>query len=423
MESPLLLAAGIASFDMVSGIRVIQSWQFSERIDSFTLTDLFKIMLNNVHRQKEQAYQDLSVSTAEIQSLSCLLVSGIFVSRTKHQSVYFCVGILFDTDAIPRYPEFTDVLVDWTRLLARVTKLRLGQNLPLPPIKDVIDVIAEDISIVARAGVRPSETVEIAPVDFYLYSLLLTAHFQTQMTIVIEAAAGRPEHAQQLARFLSNFALPYQLRLSMIDVLPSPSPHLYVQCVEQQSNLFYADLMLRFGRPVTWVKLPDRRDGQVKIYHSKETLDVQKACHEQFIETEFVVKAASEDTDTNHKFAEIREKFGLVDFTAPAPWALARIALLLSLPDDARRLFCATELGAVMRSAISLVALAHDRAAGGITEQTEREIQAALGLQGKGDWDMVLALARMYDKDIATKLSQRLGAIRRLSSFLGGWNG
>jgi hypothetical protein len=76
-----------------------------------------------------------------------------------------------------------------------------------------------------------------------------------------------------------------------------------------------------------------------------------------------------------------------------------------------------------MRLAISLVALAHDRATGGITEQTEREIQAALRLQGKADWDMILALARMYDKDIATKLGQRLGAIRRLSSFLGGRNG
>jgi hypothetical protein len=350
-------------------------------------------------------------------------VSGIFVVRKKQKPVYFCVGVLFDTDAMPHYPEFTDVLVDWTRVLARVTKLHVAQNLPLPKLKEVIDAISEDISIVARAGVTPSATVEIAPADFYIYSLLLTAHFQTQMTVVIEAAAGRPEHAQQVARFLAHFALPYQLQLSLTDVLPSPSPHLCIQCVEQQSSPFHADLMLRFGRPVAWVKLPERRDGQVKIYHSKETLDVQKSCHEQFVETFFVAKAVSEDADTNHKFAEIRGKFGIADITVPAPWALARIALLLSLPDNARHLFCATELGAVMRVAISLVALAHDRAAGGITEQTEREIQAALRLQGKADWDMVLALARMYDRDITTKLAQRLGGIRRLSSFLAARSG
>jgi hypothetical protein len=181
--------------------------------------------------------------------------------------------------------------------------------------------------------------------------------------------------------------------------------------------------MLRFGRPVTWVKLPERLDGQVKMYQSKGILDVQKSCHEQFVEVLFGVSTVGEETDTDHQFAGIREKFGLVDITAPAPWALARVALLLSLPDDTRHLFCAIELEAIMRTAISLVALAQDRAAGGITEQTEREIQTALRLQGKADWDMVLALARMYDRDITTKLGQRLVGIRRLSNFLGGRNG
>jgi hypothetical protein len=76
---PLLLAAGVASFDMVSGIHVIQRWLGSDRISSGSLVDVFKIVLGNVHRQGEHAYQCATVSTVEVQSLNCLLVSSIFV--------------------------------------------------------------------------------------------------------------------------------------------------------------------------------------------------------------------------------------------------------------------------------------------------------------------------------------------------------
>jgi len=416
----LLLCAGVASFDMVSGIRVIHQTHKSDRIDHATLCDVFKIVLGNVHRQSEQAYQDASISTVELQSLNCLLVSSIFVLQKKRQSVYYSVGLLFDTQMMPQYPEFIDVLVSWSKLIAKVAKLRLAKNFALKELDEVIELIDEDTKLVSHSGISLSTKISISESDFYLYALLLTAHFHTQMTIVIESANSQAEHAQQIARFLAHFSLPYQRQMSSLDLLSHPSPHLYIQCVEQQSESVYADWMLSFDRPVTWVKLPERRDGQVKISQSKEPLDVQRVCHENFVAARFVFKSETEDGEMNRKFGEIREKFAVVDLAIPAPWTLARMKLLLNTPEDARSLFCEVELASIMRCAISLVAWAHDRLSSGMNESMEKDLQQALGLLGKADWDMVLALARLYSKDVAAKLAgQNQGRIRAFSSLLG----
>jgi hypothetical protein len=56
---------------------------------------------------------------------------------------------------------------------------------------------------------------------------------------------------------------------------------------------------------------------------------------------------------------------------------------------------------------------------GGTNEQVEKEIQSVLRLVGRTDLEMVLALARLYDKDIMARLSgQRATTVRSFSGFL-----
>jgi hypothetical protein len=91
----------------------------------------------------------------------------------------------------------------------------------------------------------------------------------------------------------------------------------------------------------------------------------------------------------------------------------------LALPEGARALFCEAELAALMRSAISLVALASDRPAG-ISEQLEKEIQSVLRLHGRADWEMLLSLARLYDRDIGAKWpGQKPAMVRAFANLLG----
>jgi hypothetical protein len=182
----------------------------------------------------------------------------------------------------------------------------------------------------------------------------------------------------------------------------------------------HVDLMLRFDRPVARVTLSDQPNGPGRIYRPKESLDMQRMCHDSFIEAIFMDQLSVNEVNLNRRLGEIREKYEVTDMTVPVPWSSARIALLIGMPEDSRAFFCATQFGAIIRAAISLVAIVHGRLAAGHTgtnEQMEKEIQSVLRLVGT--LDLYMALARLQDKDIVTRLSgQRTVPVWLFSGFL-----
>jgi hypothetical protein len=406
-SDPLLLAAGIASFDMLSGIRVIQSWLFSDTVDPFNLTDLFKIVLSNVHRQSEQSYAEFSISTVEMPTLNWFLVNSIFIiPNAKRQPVYYSAGLIFNLTTIPTAPEFNDILSSWSRIFTIVSKGLLLNSRPLKGLGDLINLISLDISTVSRVSISALPSFEISPNDAILYSRLLTAHFQTQMTIVIESANNMPEHSQQIACFLAHFSLPHQRRFSSLELLPKVSPHLFIQCVQPQGQGAYQDLMLLFDRPITWVQLPDRRDGPVKIYKSDVTFEEHRALQEEFIRTKFVHRETGDEGGLNKRLRDLRESLRIQDLIVPAPWCIVRVALLLETPENSRFLFCAEQLAGIVRTAVSLVAIIQTRGGemmGGGGDSQEKELKTALRLVGAVDWEMVVALAKLFNKNIANK--------------------
>jgi hypothetical protein len=255
-----------------------------------------------------------------------------------------------------------------------------------------------------------------------LYARLLTAHFETQMTIVIEAASGAPEHAQEIACFLAHFSLPHQRRFSSLELLRRPSPHLYIQCIETQGQGLPHELMLMFDRPVTWVQLPDRRDGHVRINKSEATADELRACHDVFVKTRFVERELADEGGVNKRIGELRDRLRIQDLVVPAPWCVVRVTMLLETPDNARFMFCAEHLAAIVRTAIAIVAIVQARASDPIPpgDAAGQATRTALRLVGPVDWEVAVALARMYDKDIVAKLNRgKRAGIRPFPSILG----
>jgi hypothetical protein len=422
-DDPLFLAAGIASFDIVSGIRVIHRWIFSANVDISNLTGLFKIVLGNVHRQGEQYYSESSTSTVEMPTLNWFLVSSIFMlPNPKRQPIYYSVALVFNLLTLPTAPEFVDIIISWVRILTIVAKGLLGNSRPPKALQQIIDLISTDIAMISRASLSPPPEFDLFPSDAILYARLLTAHFQTQMTTVIESSSAKPEHAQHLARFLAHFSLPHQRRFSSLELLPHASPHLYIQCIESQGQAEPHESMLMFDRPVTWVQMPDRRDGHVRISKSDAAPDQLRALHEVFVRTHFVERELADDSGVNQRIGELRDRLKIQDIVAPAQWCVVRVGLLIETPSNARVLFCEEQMAALVRTGIALVAIVQTKgedafAAG---EAAEKEVRAALRLGGAGDWEIAVAIARMYDRDIAGKLNVgRLATIRPFPSILG----
>jgi hypothetical protein len=401
--SNLLIAGAVASFDMVSGIHVCYRWLINDPVDRRNLEDVFKITLSNVHRQREQAYSECAISTIEIQSLSWFLVNSIFVIPRKPRSIYYSVGLVFDTRKTPETPHFAEILIYWCRLLALSAKRLLLSNLPLHPLASIIETAASELCVVAQNSIPRRPHFDVAPSDQRQYFLFLTAHFQTQMTTVVECGASRAseEDALRIGSFLAQFLLPFQCELSTLSILPKPSRHLFLQIVEKQ-KIDSLDHMLTFGRPVTWIQLSDRRDEPAKVIKPVGSPEEQRILYNQYLEITIIDKLAG-DESVPTKLTELRQRFRVDAVVTPAPWAIGTVSLILWVPKNARRAICEQQLGAMLRCAISIVAIAHEKStAGQLTqgEQNEREIQRALRLTGTADWEMAVGVAQLYDRGI-----------------------
>jgi hypothetical protein len=417
----LLLAVGIASFDMLSGIKVCSRWLLASDIDGPRLEDVFKITLSNVHRQPEDAYAQHPISTVEIQSFKWFITNSIFIVTKKPRSIYYSVGLVFDTRTTPETPHFTEILIYWCKILSTCARSLLNANSSLDGLKYVIDSAADEISIAARNSISIIPPIDLHQCDSRFYNLLLTSHLQTQMTTVIEIAksAISREEAVRIARFLAHFELPFQRQLSTLSILPKPSPHLYVQVVERQSS-DYVELMLSFGRPVTWVRLSDRTDQSSQILRSMAQITEQRVCHESYIKAVFVDKLKA-DAAPGSDIPDIKGKLRVEEVTTPAPWAIGTIFLINSVPPPARPMICEQQLGAILRIGISIVAIHREKfAIGGADGEIDREVYKSLKLPTVTDFDMALGVAHLYDKDLgipAFDPNTRRIAARQMASY------
>jgi hypothetical protein len=130
-------------------------------------------------------------------------------------------------------------------------------------------------------------------------------------------------------------------------------------------------------------------------------LDDQRACHDRFVQVHFVQSEATDEAEHSATLNLIRDELQIDDVLVPAPWCLGRVVMLIETAPELRLFFCAEQLAGILRIAISFVALVQVSPP---TEAAERELRTALGLVGQGDWDLIVALARLYDKEIHTKL-------------------
>jgi hypothetical protein len=251
-----LIAVAVASFDMVTGIKVCYKCVAEGYDESENLMKAFKITLANVHRQTDQAFRDPMASTVEIPTINRFLVNEVFVISQKSRNVHYSVGLILIAENLPRNIAFINVLKQWNQVLVKFVKGELEKNLPVPNLGPIIEMAAEEMSVASRCSISELPPFELPSIDSRLLSRILTSHIGTKMATVIEAGKD-PTEALKIAKFLSSFLLPHQRYLSTLDILPRPCPHLYLQIIEKlnpSDGLSIAEWMM-FGRTVTWIRV------------------------------------------------------------------------------------------------------------------------------------------------------------------------
>jgi hypothetical protein len=412
MHSPgVFLGVGIASFDMLCGIKLMQSWLFSDTVSDPRLLDVFKITLGPVHRQDKQSLTDGLTSTLELESFNWLIVSSLFFIPAKKASTYYSVSLIFDKASVPLDSHCISSLYSYAKLLSKGAKLFLQNGTPLSALNPTISLLTTDLSSLKLLPQIQPQDFELLPAKAILYEKILTSHLQTQMRTVIESS-GTAE-SQNIANFLTNFLLPYQRNWSSTEVLAKPVSHLFLQCIRPIESGDVVDLMMEFDGPVTWISVPDAQNAPV-IWRSEALPEDRRECREKFTELRFL-KPDLDPIELTGKLSDIRDMYHLREVVAPAPWTMAMCGLLVRLPRESYRSICEIQFGLIVRAAISMVAIVKER-----PQIDGASILEKLRLVGPGDRDIALAIAALYDKDIHAAFAEAREPVGRLSGFFTG---
>ena len=141
-----ILCIALASFDLVSGVKVTADWIFTaDGTIPVPLEDLFKMSLANVHRQSEDLLNQSSsyTSYAEICSLDLFVLTNIFVIPRKPYNVYYGLSMVIDSKSIGGSSYLTSSLSSRCAYLAVVSKYYIQKGIDNPNIASPVQMIGQ----------------------------------------------------------------------------------------------------------------------------------------------------------------------------------------------------------------------------------------------------------------------------------------
>lgn len=394
----LLLAAGIACFDMVSGIKLTRKLKTSERVPSSTLEDLFKTVLANVHRQSDDVYPNfqnsdglskLRASTIESSSDNWFMVYSVFLSigEKRTRPIHHSVGLVFDLEKIPSSPHFRAILERACCTLARAVGTLTLQGTDLSEASKILTFLLSEITEASKHRLTVLPPVEMDAAVRFNYNRLLFSHLTTQMTTVIEVIDG---DYMKYASFLSHFLLPYQREMSTLEILEKPCPHLFLQCVREQKKKNWERIVASFGRWLTWVTCKSSGLEIVRYYLPRENPSVYQ---DDYIGQTLIKELIGVDVTPRNSKPKQNFPTQLDPLTPPvAPWVMRTVDLLVGIPVYTVPSICEQKLKGLVRRALCLVA-----AASGPRKEPIGEKMLRMSAYDK---DLVLAIARIYEPEI-----------------------
>jgi hypothetical protein len=326
------------------------------------------------------------------------VVSCVFAINVKGRGIHYSVALIFDAEKTPQNSVFEDVLGYWARLLAKAVELTLKENQPLANLKLIVQSAAEAISVAARCSVSDLPDLTFPWVDSVPLGKILTAHVECQMTTVIEVGKDLDE-ATRIAKLLSHFILPLQRQLSSLEVLPKPSPHLYLQIVEKQTE-DPAELMQAFDRPVAWVRMSQK---PARILKSAD-IEIQRKAWMRYRDgllDKCFGAAVIHAPDQTFKYAPLPVE-------SPCSWADVSLYLVENVQASMRKGRCEDALNNIVRAAVTLAGTLREKWKGRplkLNDTVKHELLDSLHLSGDGDWRVVIALVKLFDGDSLSEIT------------------
>ena len=412
-------AITVGSFNLLSGIKLVHRWLFTDSPLNQVLDEIIKIPLSNVHRQSPAAFDGCAISSVEAQLYQLLMINAVFILAPKVQArdIYVSVNLILDTNHIRNSPALNESLFFWAKVLAENVNNVMASNKPFSCLRRLIDRIVEDCTALIHANRNQNATplfanfnnaycnealhnFDLVNVDIRFYALALTSHLQTKMTTIIETPSQ--QEAVNLFRFLLHFTLPCQRELSSLEVRKRPIVGLFLQCVERQKGN-QADFMALSPRPVTWIRLPEKTVQRT----------AEKCFQEQSLNSlklmKLIMSSNADESDTKKIINKLKLQIKITECQNVAMLANTAISLLVTSNKTLQNMICEHQLGSLIRNAMVLIAIKNEQFsasganAGGqkiLTKDQINNIQRYLHLSGYDDFLVLVSLAHLFDEEI-----------------------
>ena len=391
-----LISVALGSFDLLSGVKVIESWMYKDSL-GVSLDDIFKMVLSNVHRQSEESFSSFLSSTFEVQSMNLIISSSIFMIKKKPYNIYYSLVLVFDIIETCKTNNSISMFISHSSFLAAIAKNLITQNDDIKKMEPMINETRKKCLFYSISRISELPALDVSPSDSLFLSIVLSSHLQTQMTTVIEAETK--EEASFISSFLAHFLLPCQLEHSSLELRDTIVDGLFLQCVKPQ-EMYIDELMLTFRNPTTYVKLPER------VVFITPSAEKQKLINEDWRDSLTLDKQSMK-----RKIGAIRgqHKIYLKKVSAPCPWSMVTLSLITQVPPENQKKICELQFTSIFKMALAAAAYLDNASIESSILSNEEcsDICKELKITGADDLNMILSIAHIFDSSINWKIPQK----------------
>ncbi|KAH0791797.1 hypothetical protein GPJ56_004291 [Histomonas meleagridis] len=394
--SNAFIGVAIASFDMRSGIKILEQWNL-QHVDDFTenLNFSFRMVLGNVHRQGEEWLLNFLQQNIVIHQLDWFISNSTFIIK-RPKDVYYAIQIILKQNEEFQSVPVTNILHSFLQYLTIAAKNLINKNDSLSKLKPLIDKKVDEFKIILKSGFTNLPNFNIIPVENVFFSTCLTSHLQTHMNTIIETTSI--QECENLLNFLSHFTLPYQKRFSSLSLSPTPTPGLFLQCVQRQT-IPIEDILIEFPTPCTWIRFPERQIIQTP------SLDAHRNIHLEYLNVTSMNDF--DDPEVKKRSSKLKQQLKLSNVNGYVHWANNVVSLVIK-NDRAKHFICDQYLSSLIKTALMVTAMADSYIRKQCTLPVQLDCVASImrmmKVSFKDDALLIVNVAQIYDPEIQKKL-------------------
>ena len=406
-QDDTIIAVAMGTFDLMSGVKPFQKWQFVDGDFTLQLESLFRMILSTVHRQKGNVFDGSLITTLEIASSNWFVINTVFhittpeIANSKPRETYYSISIIFDSTKFDKSQQVIACATYWIKQLVNAAKFLIVKNEKFQKMAPLVRKCVEEILTLQHIGIKQLSSYFMDPQEIQFYALLLTAHLKAGMNTIFEVT--QLSDCEKYFNFLAHFTIPEFLKYSSNEVRKQPNMFLHLQIVEKQ-NFSPEEILFQSPGERCLIRMADR---QVYITPNYQT---QVKANAEYMKIR-VENSMTDDQETKRKNLKSRTvSYKPRSLSNPCSIALLSVKLTDEVKIETTYLICQQRLAVIIRNAVTLISLVDDLLLSSgkdeITIPQRDELIKLLKLKDKDDFDAIVPIAHIYDEDIYKKVPQ-----------------